>query len=137
MTDKISKEHRSWNMSRIRGKNTTPELKLRSMLHKVGYRYRLYHPNLPGKPDIVLKKYKAAVFVHGCFWHRHVGCKYTTTPKTNAEFWQKKFSATIERDRTKNSLLEKKGWKVITIWECELKQNPELVLNKIRFQLEK
>lgn len=124
MTDRISKKHRSWNMSRIRGKHTTPELTLRSLLHRAGFRFRLHVPGLPGKPDIVLPKYRTVIFVHGCFWHRHEGCSNATTPKTRRQFWQEKFDRTVERDREKQAQLESAGWRVLTVWECELKTNP-------------
>ena len=135
MTDRISKEHRSWNMSRIRGKDTKPEVLLRSLLHRAGYRFRLHGPDLPGKPDIVLRKYKTVIFVHGCFWHRHEGCPGATTPKTRTEFWNAKFRGTVERDRRKKAELERIGWKVLTVWECELKSDSKVVLNMLEYQL--
>src|SRR5687767_12852388 len=98
MVDSISAEHRSWNMSRIKGKNTKPEIILRSLLHKSGFRFRLHSKNLPGKPDIVFPKHRMAIFVNGCFWHRHENCKYCYTPKSRNEFWNSKFQRTIERD---------------------------------------
>jgi len=119
MTDNISKEKRSWNMSKILAKNTKPEIIVRSVLHKAGYRFRLHVSTLPGKPDIVLAKYKTVVFVNGCFWHRHVGCKYTYTPKSRIEFWEEKFRRNIERDQFNKRSLEQLGWKVVTVWECE------------------
>lgn len=139
MVDHLSKEKRTWNMSRIRSKDTKPELVLRSMLHQEGYRFRLngkvskkIHPKgcLPGKPDIVLTRYRTAVLVHGCFWHRHKGCKGATTPKTKTEWWENKFSKNVARDKKNTCELRKLGWQVITIWECELK-DPEKVLKKI------
>ena len=126
MTDHLSPEERSWNMSRIKSKNTKPEKTVRSSLHKMGYRFRLHRKDLPGKPDIVLAKHKTVIFVHGCFWHRHGGCKYTTTPKTNAEFWAHKFKANIRRDRQVQKLLQELGFKILTIWECETKNLPTL-----------
>jgi DNA mismatch endonuclease (patch repair protein) len=107
-------------MSRILGKDTTPELALRRALHGMGFRYRLHGARLPGKPDIVMRKYKAVVFVHGCFWHRHAGCKVATTPKSNTGFWLQKFAANVERDRRNISSLEGQGWHVFVVWECEL-----------------
>ena len=98
MADRLTKEHRSWNMSRIRGRDTGPERSLRSMLHRAGYRFRLHDKRLPGRPDIVLHKYKTAIFVNGCFWHRHAGCRNATTPSSRTDFWQKKFAETVERD---------------------------------------
>ena len=99
MTDILSKERRSWNMSRIRGSDTKPELLVRSLLHRMGYRFRLHRKDLPGRPDIVLPKYRTVIFVHGCFWHRHKGCKYAYTPKSRTDFWQNKFQGTVERDK--------------------------------------
>src|SRR3989338_7179007 len=97
--DTLSPEKRSWNMSRIRGENTKPELAVRSMLHRMGYRFRISDKTLPGKPDIVLPKYRTAIFVHGCFWHRHQGCKYTYTPKSRLDFWSRKFEGNVMRDK--------------------------------------
>lgn len=122
-------------MSRIRGKDTAPELQLRSLLHRAGYRFRLHHPTLPGRPDIVLPKYQTAVFVHGCYWHRHPGCPLAATPKTRTGFWQAKFDDTVQRDQRKAAELTQLGWRVITVWECELDKNPEKVLRVIRKQL--
>lgn len=99
MADRISKERRSWNMSRIRGKDTGPEMRLRSLLHRAGYRFRLHRAGLPGRPDIVFPRYGAVVFVHGCYWHRHQDCPNATMPKTRPEFWRAKFQGTVERDR--------------------------------------
>ena len=118
--DTISKEHRSWNMSRIKGKNTKPEIVVRKLLHSIGYRFRLHRKDLPGKPDIVLPKYKTVIFVNGCFWHRHEGCKYSSNPKTNVSYWEKKFAARKIRDIKIYEELKKNGWKVIIIWECEI-----------------
>jgi DNA mismatch endonuclease (patch repair protein) len=119
MVDRISKEHRSWNMSRIRGHDTGPERIVRSMLHRMGYRFRLNRKDLIGKPDIVLPKYKTVVFVHGCYWHRHHGCKFAYTPKSNKDFWNNKFKSNVKRDRHVKTELQKQGWRVIIIWECE------------------
>ena len=122
--DKISKLHRSWVMSRVRGKNTKPELIARSLLHQLGYRFTVNGPKnkrLPGKPDIVLPKYKTVIFVHGCFWHRHRNCKHATTPKSNQEYWNSKFKRNVERDRANQKALKELGWQCIVIWECELK----------------
>ncbi|MFW6152527.1 MAG: very short patch repair endonuclease [Verrucomicrobiota bacterium] len=127
MVDKLTKEHRSWNMSRIRGKNTKPEYIVRSLLHRMGYRFTVNGPKnkkLPGKPDIVLPKYKTVIFVHGCFWHRHPGCSQTTSPSTRKEFWQKKFASNVERDKRNQKSLRDMGWKVIVIWECDVKLSP-------------
>jgi DNA mismatch endonuclease (patch repair protein) len=121
MTDIVSKKVRSRMMSGIRGKNTKPEIKVRSMLHKMGYRFRLHMKDLPGKPDIVLPKYHTVVFVHGCFWHRHSGCKYAYTPKSRSDFWNEKFKKNVERDSANREGLQKAGWVVLTVWECETK----------------
>lgn len=118
--DSITPEHRSWNMSQVKGKDTKPELKVRSWLFKNGYRYRKNDKRLPGKPDVVMPKYRIVIFVHGCFWHRHPGCKNTRTPKSNIEFWETKFSRNVENDKRHVRELEDLGWRVITIWECEL-----------------
>lgn len=123
-------------MSRIRGKDTGPERLLRSLLHRAGYRFRLHEQSLPGRPDIVLKKHRSVMFVHGCFWHRHSGCHNATTPSTRPDFWISKFEGTIERDRRAAEALKKAGWKVLTIWECELEKDPQRVLRDIASQLE-
>lgn len=107
-------------MSRIRWKDTKPEMVVRSWLHKHGYRFRLHRKDLPGKPDIALTKYKTVIFVHGCFWHRHEGCKKCTTPKTRSAFWVEKFNKNIERDAIKADKLRALGWKVLVVWECEI-----------------
>lgn len=131
MVDTISPERRSWNMSRIRGKDTGPELRLRSLLHAAGYRFRLHDRRLPGRPDIVLPRFKTVIFVHGCFWHRHPGCRNATTPSSRPEFWAGKFEGTVARDSRKAAELASAGWRVITVWECELAQNPEEVLEEV------
>ena len=137
MVDRVSEEQRSWNMSRIRGANTKPELQLRSLLHSAGYRFRLHDPKLPGRPDIILKKYRAVIFVHGCYWHRHSNCPNATTPGTRTNFWQAKFDDTVERDKRKTAELRGRGWRVITVWECELEKDPQGVLDDIRSVLER
>ena len=114
---------RSELMSRIGPRDTKPEKVLRSSLHRMGLRFRIAPKHLPGKPDIVLSKFSTAIFVHGCFWHRHQGCAKTTFPKTNAEFWNRKFIANVARDKRNKIALEDKGWKVLIIWECELVKN--------------
>jgi len=119
MADKLTKERRSWNMSRIRSKNTGPELIVRSLLHRQGFRFRLHRKGLPGKPDIVLPKYKTVIFVHGCFWHSHALCADATVPKSRTEFWAKKFADTVKRDENNQAALLMLGWKVVVIWECE------------------
>ena len=119
MADILTKEKRSWNMSRIRGKDTKPELAVRSFLHKKGFRYRLHDKKLPGKPDIVFPKYRTIIFVHGCFWHRHKGCKYTYNPKSRKAFWNKKFKDNVNRFKQVQKELENLAWKVVVVWECE------------------
>jgi DNA mismatch endonuclease (patch repair protein) len=120
--DTLTKEHRSWNMSRIKSRDTNPEKTVRSLLHNLGYRFRIHRKDLPGKPDIVLPRYKTVIFVHGCFWHRHKGCKYAYTPKSRIDFWQKKFAENQQRDKRAKQQLQKLEWRVVTIWECETKQ---------------
>jgi DNA mismatch endonuclease (patch repair protein) len=118
--DSLSKEKRSWNMSRIRSKNTKPEMQLRSLLHLMGYRFRLHVNSLPGTPDLVLTKYRTVIFVHGCFWHRHSGCKYAYNPKSRVEFWTHKFEQNVSVHQRAVHALEALGWRVSVIWECEL-----------------
>ncbi|KXK41087.1 MAG: DNA mismatch endonuclease Vsr, partial [Chlorobi bacterium OLB5] len=116
-----TKKQRSYNMSRIRSKNTKPELIVRSWLHKQGYRFRLHDKTLPGKPDIVLKKYKTVIFVHGCFWHGHKNCRYYVVPKTRTKWWLDKINGNIARDKKAQRELKKLGWRVVNIWSCRLK----------------
>lgn len=123
MIDVVDKETRSRMMAGITGRNTKPELRLRRLLHAAGFRYRLHAKDLPGRPDIVLPRYKAAIFVHGCFWHRHPGCRFATTPASNTEFWNTKFGANAARDASKEQALVAAGWRVAVIWECELKSD--------------
>ena len=123
MADVHSPETRSFNMSQIKGKNTKPEERVRRYLFSHGFRYRKNVSNLPGKPDIVLPKYKTCIFVNGCFWHKHEGCKYFVWPKNNAEFWKKKITGNVERDLRQQNELRLLGWKVVVIWECELKKD--------------
>lgn len=106
-------------MRKVRRANTTPELVVRKMLHAMGVRFRIHQKDLPGSPDVVSKKYKTAILVHGCFWHRHPGCRYATTPKTRQDFWLPKFAANVERDSRKEAQLRELGWRVLTVWECE------------------
>jgi len=121
MADVHSKEIRSYNMSMIKGKNTKPEMLVRQFLHASGYRYKLHDKSLPGKPDIVLPKYKTVIFVHGCFWHGHKNCKYFVIPKTRTEWWLNKINGNIANDEKAAKALKKEGWRIITIWECGLK----------------
>lgn len=120
MVDIVNRETRSRMMSGIRGKNTTPELLVRKYLHGRGLRFRLHAKNLPGKPDLVFPKYKAVVFVHGCFWHQHPRCKLATMPASNVEFWKQKLGANRERDQRNKRMLKALGWSVLTVWECRL-----------------
>lgn len=120
--DVLTPEQRHKNMSAIRSKNTKPEVYLRKLLFANGYRYRLHSKSIPGKPDLWLAKYNTAIFVHGCFWHRHRDCRYATTPKNNAEFWKKKFDRNVDRDREVQRALLDKGIKVLVIWECTIKK---------------
>jgi len=124
--DRISKERRSWNMSRISGVDTAPERFVRSLLHGMGFRFRLHDKALPGKPDIVLKKHRTLIFVHGCFWHRHEACRYCYSPKSNLEFWQAKFKRNVSRDTEVKQGLRKLGWHVLTVWECEVANEKKL-----------
>lgn len=128
--DKLSRNQRSKNMAAVRGKNTSPELRVRRMLHSMGYRYRLHRKDLPGKPDIVLPKYRLCIFVHGCFWHQHPGCKRATIPETRREFWQEKFCKNKKRDELSLRELGKLGWQVCTIWECETK-SPDILAKRL------
>lgn len=108
-------------MSHIKNKNTKPEILVRRFLFANGFRFRLYRKDLPGKPDIVLPRYKTVIFINGCFWHGHPGCKYATIPETNRKFWSNKISGNMERDKVTFSTLEKMGWRIIVVWQCELK----------------
>jgi DNA mismatch endonuclease (patch repair protein) len=110
-------------MSRIRGRDTKPELRVRRFLHARGFRYRLHARDLPGAPDIVLPRYRSVVFVHGCFWHRHPGCRFAYRPKTRAEFWEAKFEGNVERDNRNRAKLERGNWRVFVVWECEISED--------------
>ena len=137
MADVHDKKTRSYNMSRIKAKNTKPEMLVRRFLHANGFRYRLHVKDLPGKPDIVLPKYKTVIFVHGCFWHGHKGCKYYVIPKTKTEWWLNKINGNIANDRKAERALKKEGWKILTLWECDLKsqkflKNLSSLLRKIK-----
>ncbi len=132
MSDVHTPEVRSYNMSMIKGKNTKPELIVRKFLHNKGLRFRLHKKDLPGKPDIVLKRFNTVIFVHGCFWHGHMNCKYFSLPSTRREWWRKKIDYNRRRDKLNSSKLRYLGWKVITIFECELKKDKrEKTLNGI------
>ena len=135
MVDKIEKKARSANMSKIRSKDTKPELKVRKILHKLGYRFRLYRKDIPGRPDIVLPKHKTVVFVNGCFWHRHPNCREASRPKSNSEYWETKLKRNVERDAQNYSLLNGLNWKVIVFWECELECHEDVMTSLIRNRL--
>ncbi|WP_151445804.1 very short patch repair endonuclease [Lacisediminimonas profundi] len=138
MVDVVDEAARSRMMASIRGKDTAPEMTVRRFLHKKGFRYRLHDRSLPGSPDMVLPKYRLVIFVHGCFWHRHPGCHYSTVPDQNREKWQRKFDQNVKRDRRNIDQLLESGWRVMVIWECGLRTSesriqldsvPELILN--------
>ncbi|RON24082.1 very short patch repair endonuclease [Pseudomonas lini] len=120
-TDIVTPEQRSRLMAQIKGKNTKPELIIRSLCHEMGLRFRLHRKDLPGTPDLVFPRYRLCIFVHGCFWHRHIGCKYSHTPKSRHEFWSKKFNSNATRDEQSINKLKLMDWRVEVIWECELK----------------
>lgn len=121
MTDRLTSQQRSWNMSRIRGKNTKPEVAVRALLHQLGFRFRLHVRRLPGCPDIVLARWRSAIFVHGCFWHRHDKCRFAYTPKTRRQFWLSKLEGNAGRDKKAMAALKRGGWKPLVVWECELR----------------
>jgi DNA mismatch endonuclease (patch repair protein) len=125
MPDKHTPEQRSYNMARVRNKNTAPEVLVRKILHHLGYRFRLHRHDLPGHPDIVLPKYRTVVFVHGCFWHSH-NCAKGKRPATRTDFWDAKLDKNLERDRASQALLEENGWRVIVVWECETRNAESL-----------
>lgn len=131
MTDIVDATRRSAMMAGIRSKNTKPELIVRSIAHRMGLRYRLHLRALPGTPDLVFPKHNIVIFVHGCFWHRHEGCKFAYVPKTRRSFWNKKFAANVVRDTRDKALLQKLGWKVIKIWECESRK-PANIASKLK-----
>lgn len=137
MADTISPEHRSWNMSRIKDKDTKPEVKVRSWLFKQGFRFRKNDRRYPGRPDVVLPKYHTVIFVNGCFWHHHEGCQFAYIPKSRTDFWLKKFKANQVNDKLQRDALEQMGWHVIVVWECELKKDFEGVMKRIESSLRK
>lgn len=133
MSDRHTHKQRRYNMQQIKGKDTKPEILLRKLLFAEGFRYRINDRKLPGKPDIVLKKYNTVIFVNGCFWHGHQNCRYFVVPKTRTEFWTDKIKGNKERDHRNISLLKEAGWNVITVWECELKKIMiDDTLNKVK-----
>lgn len=131
MTDSLTPEKRRWNMSRIHSKDTVIEIKIRKFLFSKGFRYRKNVVNLPGKPDIVLKKYKTVIFVHGCFWHGHENCKNARIPKSNIDFWKGKIERNKQRFEEVSRQLQEQGWKVVVIWECEINKNFEDTMKKL------
>ncbi len=135
MADKLSAVRRSWNMSRIRSRNTTPEHAVRRTLHDLGYRFRLHRTDLPGKPDIVLPKYRIVIFVHGCFWHQHTGCIDCSDPKTHKKYWRPKLLANVQRDRKYRRRLRRLGWTPVVIWECHT-QNVERLRHRLTRKLD-
>ncbi len=135
MTDIFTPDQRSIAMSRVRSGDTKPEWILRSGLHRLGIRFRLRNRHLPGQPDLVFPKYRSVVFVHGCYWHRHPGCKDATTPKSNVDFWTRKFAENVERDRRIQEELEAAGWRVMVVWECELIKETIETIRKVSLWL--
>ena len=133
MTDRLSAERRSANMRRIRSKNTGPEMALRRLIHRLGYRFRLHKKDLPGKPDLVFSSRRKVIFVHGCFWHQHAGCREGRIPGTRREYWEGKLRRNRTRDAENQARLEESGWRVFTVWECSLRNEKELVRNLRRF----
>ena len=130
MVDTLTQAERSRLMSRIRGSDTKPEIQVRKLLHAMGYRFTLDNRDLPGTPDIVLPRHEAVIFVHGCFWHRHRNCRFAYTPKSRIDFWQAKFDANVARDRRVTGQLRRDGWRVWTVWECQLRK-PEQVAARL------
>ena len=126
-TDRLSPSERSALMARIRAQDTRPELRVRSLLHRNGYRYRLHARDLPGRPDIVFRRRRKVVFVHGCYWHRHPGCPRVSFPSTHIDYWRKKFEANRIRDAAVASALHDMGWSMLVVWECEIRRDEELV----------
>ena len=135
MADRLTAEQRSWNMSRVRNKDTSIEVKVRKWLFHQGYRYRKNVKTLPGKPDIVLNTYKTVIFIHGCFWHRHPSCKDATIPKTRTEFWQEKFDRNVANDERHIRQLEDAGYTVLILWECEINRNFDETMQKVAVHL--
>ncbi|MGI9056416.1 MAG: very short patch repair endonuclease [Pyrinomonadaceae bacterium] len=127
MADIVSRSKRKEMMSRVKQRHTKPEIIVRKLLHRLGYRFRLHNKKLPGTPDIVLPKYETVIFVHGCFWHQHENCRKARRPTSNVEFWNEKLDKNIERDKQKESELKKAGWKILTIWDCEIKVEITLI----------
>ena len=133
MTDTVSKEQRSANMSAVRSRNTGPEIRVRQIAHGLGYRFRLHRRELPGKPDIAFPGRQKVVFVHGCFWHQHKGCPRASIPESNSEFWRNKLSRNMVRDAKQVAAIRKNGWRVLVVWECETKNERRLAARLRRF----
>ena len=133
MTDTVSDAKRSEIMSRIRDRDTKPELVVRRIAHRLGFRFRLHCKDLPGRPDLVFPKYRAVVLVHGCFWHRHPGCRYASSPKTRVDFWHSKFENNVARDRRDETALRDRGWRVLVIWGCETKDHDALAARLLAY----
>ena len=131
MTDVVDARTRSRMMSGIRGKDTRPEMLVRRELHRRGFRFRLHDPRLPGRPDLVLPKHSAVIFVHGCYWHRHEGCRFATTPATRREFWLAKFEANVQRDRRDQAALRASGWRIFVVWECALRRDGTAAVERL------
>lgn len=135
MADRLTPERRSWNMSRIKGRDTGPEKRVRSILHRLGFRFTLRQVGLPGKPDVVLPRRRTVVFVNGCFWHQHAGCQNAVLPKTRTDFWVSKLTGNTDRDQRNSAALRRLGWRVLVVWECELVDEAKLerkLLRKLR-----
>jgi DNA mismatch endonuclease, patch repair protein len=133
MTDVFSEAKRSWIMGRVRGRDTKPEMLVRSVIHRMGFRFRVNRRDLPGNPDIVLSRHKRVIFVHGCFWHGHSGCPRSKRPSTNQLFWDRKLNGNLERDKRFQEALSEMGWKVLVIWQCETKSSDDLAMKLRRF----
>ena len=131
MADVVDRATRSAMMAGIKGRHTRPELIVRRYLHKEGFRFRLHVPDLPGRPDIVLPKWNAVIDVRGCFWHRHTGCKLTSSPSTRVDFWERKFASNVERDRLNSKLVQEAGWRLAIMWECALRADPAAALHSL------
>ncbi|MDP2983998.1 MAG: DNA mismatch endonuclease Vsr [Candidatus Latescibacter sp.] len=133
MTDRLTPKRRSWLMSRVPSKDTTPEFIVRRLVHAMGYRYRLHRSDLPGKPDIVLPRHKKIIFVHGCFWHRHKACRKASVPKSRTAFWLDKFEKNVKRDTRNIGILKKQGWKILVVWQCQTTDRDKLEQRLRRF----
>lgn len=131
--DTLSREQRSERMSRVKGKDTKPEMKVRRLIHRLGFRYRLHVADLPGKPDLVFAGKKSVIFVHGCFWHRHRGCPLCRMPKSKLDFWKSKLEGNRKRDSRNQQKLRKEGWRVLIVWECQLTNEETLTSTIVKF----